>query len=209
MTTQTTLALILVHSNLSSPCEVKDCSRNDRQGYHKIPPDLKGGLQKGDNDSLSPITISFRLLNYSPSILTFSHTMIRCISVFLLMSLMFLESTSAFNAPQVSMQHPFQHTPWSTKTTHKMIGTGFSFEDGEQILVSVQKPLGVVLEQDDNGIIQVTEVQAEGAAGRAGVQVADVLVAVQNASVQNVDLDSVLSFIQSGPRVMNLRFKRM
>eukprot|EP00537_Pseudo-nitzschia_pungens_P018853 CAMPEP_0172411950 /NCGR_PEP_ID=MMETSP1061-20121228/77655_1 /TAXON_ID=37318 /ORGANISM="Pseudo-nitzschia pungens, Strain cf. pungens" /LENGTH=72 /DNA_ID=CAMNT_0013148171 /DNA_START=173 /DNA_END=388 /DNA_ORIENTATION=+ len=28
-----------------------------------------------------------------------------------------------------------------------MIGTGFSFEDGEQILVSVQKPFGIVLEQ--------------------------------------------------------------
>jgi C-terminal processing protease CtpA/Prc len=92
-----------------------------------------------------------------------------------------------------------------------MIGTGFSFEDGEQILVSVQKPMGMVLEQDDdqsNNKIVVTELDPSASAARAGVQVGDVLVAVQNASVEQVDLDSVLGFIQNGPRVMNLRFQR-
>ncbi|CAJ1924513.1 unnamed protein product [Cylindrotheca closterium] len=91
-----------------------------------------------------------------------------------------------------------------------MIGTGFSFEDGEQILVSVQKPMGMVLEQDDNesAKIVVTELDPSASAARAGIQVGDVLVAVQNTSVEQVDLDSVLGFIQNGPRVMNLRFQR-
>lgn len=89
-----------------------------------------------------------------------------------------------------------------------MIGTGFSFEDGEQILVSVQKPLGIVLEQDEDGIIEVTDVDSSKSAGRAGVKIGDVLMAVQNASTEQVDLDSVLGFIQNGPRVINLRLKR-
>lgn len=90
-----------------------------------------------------------------------------------------------------------------------MIGTGFSFEDGEQILVSVQKPMGMVLEQDeDDATILVTELDPLASAAKAGVQVGDVLVAVQNASVEQADLDSVLDFIQKGPRVMNLRFQR-
>jgi hypothetical protein len=105
---------------------------------------------------------------------------------------------------------------------HPMIGTGFSFDDGEQLLVSVQKPLGIVLEQqqqqqqqqndddDDNDgiIVRVTDVDPSGSAHRAGVRIGDVLVAVQNASVEQVDLESVLEFIQKGPRVMNLRLKR-
>eukprot|EP00532_Pseudo-nitzschia_australis_P017143 CAMPEP_0168266454 /NCGR_PEP_ID=MMETSP0141_2-20121125/12477_1 /TAXON_ID=44445 /ORGANISM="Pseudo-nitzschia australis, Strain 10249 10 AB" /LENGTH=173 /DNA_ID=CAMNT_0008206383 /DNA_START=224 /DNA_END=744 /DNA_ORIENTATION=+ len=87
-----------------------------------------------------------------------------------------------------------------------MIGTGFSFEDGEQILVSVQKPFGIVLEQggDTNSIdenatnddqIVVTEVDPNGSVGRAGVRTGDVLVAVQNASTISADLTEVLDFI--------------
>ena len=90
-----------------------------------------------------------------------------------------------------------------------MISSGFTFDDGDQILVSAQKPLGMVLEQDpDTGIILVTQVDPEGSAGKGGVQVRDVLVAVQNASVEGVDLDDVLTFIGNGPRVMNLRLVR-
>jgi C-terminal processing protease CtpA/Prc len=89
-----------------------------------------------------------------------------------------------------------------------MISSGFSFEDGKQILVSVQKPFGLVLEQDDDGVIVVTEVDASGSAGRAGVRVGDVLAAVQNALVESADLDSVLDFIGNGPKVMNLRLIR-
>jgi S1-C subfamily serine protease len=82
----------------------------------------------------------------------------------------------------------------------------FSFSDGEQVLVSVQKPLGLVLEQDENGPILVTEVDPTGSAGRAGVQAGDVLMAVQNASVETADLNQVLVFIGQLPRVVNLRF---
>ena len=93
-----------------------------------------------------------------------------------------------------------------------MVGTGFSFEDGEQILVSVQKPFGIVLEQgggDEDDQIVVTEVDPGGAAGRAGVRTGDVLVAVQNASTVSVDLAEVLGFIaEKCPRVVNLRFRR-
>ena len=60
----------------------------------------------------------------------------------------------------------------------------------------------------DEGPIIVTGVDPSGSAGRAGVKPGDVLLAVQNASVENVDLDSVLGFIQNGPRVMNLRLLR-
>ena len=92
-----------------------------------------------------------------------------------------------------------------------MISSGFSFEDGEQILVSVQKPLGIVLEQDEaseDGKIVVVDLDPSGSAASAGVRVGDVLVAVQNASTLNLDLDSVLDFIQKGPRVINLRLIR-
>lgn len=94
-----------------------------------------------------------------------------------------------------------------------MIGTGFSFEDGEQILVSVQKPFGIVLEQgsddgEDNRIV-VTEVDPKGSAGKAGIRKGDILVAVQNASTISADLSEVLTFIsEKCPRVVNLRFDR-
>ena len=94
----------------------------------------------------------------------------------------------------------------------KMIGTGFTFEDGEQILISVQKPMGLVLEQeekeDGGSPIVVTEIDPSGAAGRAGVQVGDVLLAVQNTSVESIDLENVLGLIANGPRVINLRLSR-
>ena len=96
--------------------------------------------------------------------------------------------------------------------TPNMIGTGFSFEDGEQVLVSVQKPFGIVLEQDDedeDGRIVVTEVDPNGSAGKAGVREGDILVAVQNASTVSVDLGDVLDLIATKcPRVVNLRFQR-
>jgi C-terminal processing protease CtpA/Prc len=83
-----------------------------------------------------------------------------------------------------------------------MIGTGFSFEDGEQILVSVQKPFGIVLEQGSE--------DDDGSAGKAGVREGDILVAVQNASTVSVNLGQVLDFIATKcPRVVNLRFQRM
>jgi C-terminal processing protease CtpA/Prc len=94
-----------------------------------------------------------------------------------------------------------------------MVSSGFSFEDGEQILVSVQKPLGIVLQQDSDtteGNIVVVEVDPSQSAARAGVQVGDVLVAVQNASTISVELEEVLDFVATKcPRVVNLRFPRI
>ena len=92
-----------------------------------------------------------------------------------------------------------------------MIGTGFTFSDGEQILVSVQKPLGIVLEQDasaTNRPITVADVDTTGSAARAGVQEGDVLLAVQNMSVESYDLEEVLRVIGNAPRVVNLRLLR-
>ncbi|KAL7469103.1 hypothetical protein ACHAXS_009347 [Conticribra weissflogii] len=91
----------------------------------------------------------------------------------------------------------------------KMISSGFSFSDGEQVLVSVQRPIGIVLEQElSSGPIFVVEVDPSGSAADAGVKEGDVLLAVQNASVQNIDLEEVLAFIGNAPRVVNLRFLR-
>lgn len=89
------------------------------------------------------------------------------------------------------------------------ISSGFSFDDGTQILVSVQKPLGMVLEQDDDdSFITVAELQLNGAAAGAGVLAGDVLVAVQNRDVRNAPLEPVLDLIGQAPRVLNLRFVR-
>ena len=81
--------------------------------------------------------------------------------------------------------------------------------DGEQILVSVQKPIGIMLEQEKSaGPIFVAEVDPTGSAANAGVKQGDILLAVQNASVQSADLEEVLGFIGNAPRVINLRFSR-
>jgi S1-C subfamily serine protease len=100
------------------------------------------------------------------------------------------------------------------------IGTGFTFQDRErdQILVSVQKPLGIILEQDDcesqelelgkQKDIVVVQMDADGNAARAGIRVGDVLLAVQNRDVANVDLAVALAAIAGAPTVVNLRFQR-
>ena len=48
-----------------------------------------------------------------------------------------------------------------------------------------------------------------GSADSAGIKVGDVLLAVQNASVENADLEEVLNFIGNAPKVINLRFLRI
>jgi S1-C subfamily serine protease len=92
-----------------------------------------------------------------------------------------------------------------------LVSGGFSFDDGEQVLVSVQKPLGILLEQDDDGggPVIVAEVDPAGSAALAGVQVRDVLMAVQNASVEHQSLEYVMKFLADAPRVVNLRFLRL
>ena len=104
--------------------------------------------------------------------------------------------------PLPSSEHKKQYS------LQRMVSSGFSFSDGEQILVSLQKPMGVLLEQDAGGPIIVTEVNQGGSADGAGVKIGDVLLAVQNASVENADLGEVLAFIGNAPKVINLRFLR-
>ena len=67
------------------------------------------------------------------------------------------------------------------------ISTGLTFDDGDQLLISAQKPLGIILEEreDDSMITSmsgcvVAEVVSNGEADKAGVKVGDILVAVQN-----------------------------
>ena len=63
---------------------------------------------------------------------------------------------SASSLTPLDVRHTKEH-----HTLSNMISSGFSFSDGEQILVSLQKPLGIVLEQNIEqigGPITVTEV---------------------------------------------------
>ena len=119
-------------------------------------------------------------------------------------------STFAHQHRLLRLFHPCKHDAISS-TSLAMIGTGFTFNDGEQILVSVQKPLGLVLEQDPsdtNGAIAVVDIDPNGSAARAGVKVGDVLLAVQNVSVLDKELEDILGFIGGAPRVLNLRLLR-
>jgi predicted metalloprotease with PDZ domain len=113
-------------------------------------------------------------------------------------------------ARQQHILHPTRHSRAQSSTSPLFIGTGFSFNDGNQVLVSVQKPLGIILGQDDGDdkIVAVVDMDPTGSAARAGVKVGDVLVAVQNTSVEGQSLEYALDFISQAPRVLNLRFVR-
>ena len=95
--------------------------------------------------------------------------------------------------------------------TSLQISSGLTFEDGNQILVSVQKPLGVILEQDANedSLIRIADVDPAGSGAAAGLRTGDVLIAVQNADMVDRDLEYALQFIAQAPKVLNLRFVRM
>lgn len=96
----------------------------------------------------------------------------------------------------------------TTSTSARFVGTGFSFDDGEQVLVSVQKPLGLILEQEEGSPVTVGQVDPNGSAGGAGVKEGDILVAVQNASVETQTFESVMELLSQAPKVVNLRFTR-
>jgi hypothetical protein len=97
-----------------------------------------------------------------------------------------------------------------TATVSRMISSEFSSSNGNQILVSVQNLLGMVLEKDpETGKIRVVEVNPNKSAGKGRVRVGGVLVAVQNASVEGVNLEDVLAYIRNAPRVINLRLHRV
>lgn len=108
--------------------------------------------------------------------------------------------------------------------TQLQISTGLTFDDGDQLLVSAQKPLGILLEErggEDsdnasdgiNGIHRdmgciVSAIVEGGAADKAGVKEGDFLVAVQNVDVGNASFEEVMERISDAPRVVNLRFWR-
>lgn len=91
-----------------------------------------------------------------------------------------------------------------------MVGTGFSFEDGSrgQFLVSLQKPLGVVLEETGDGGCTVISLDPEGNAAAAGIRTGDMVLAVQNADVSVCGIEDVMAQIRNAPRVVNLRVGR-
>lgn len=92
--------------------------------------------------------------------------------------------------------------------TKLQISSGLTFDDGDQLLVSAQKPLGMVLEErEEKGCVVVT-VTKDGAAFNAGIREGDLLVAVQNADVGKSDFEEVMERVSSAPRVVNLRFWR-
>lgn len=103
--------------------------------------------------------------------------------------------------------------------TKLQISSGLTFDDGDQLLVSAQKPLGIVLEErtivgneDDPKITNmgciVIEVVAGGVAEKAGVREGDYLVAVQNVDVGFASFEEVMKRIADAPKVVNLRFWR-
>eukprot|EP00967_Tisochrysis_lutea_P153798 scaffold304324_cov33-Tisochrysis_lutea.AAC.1 len=95
--------------------------------------------------------------------------------------------------------------------------TGLTFDDGEQILISAQKPLGLLLEEVDEGErtrgsspgrIVVAGVDEAGSANIAGVREGDVLLAVNNQDMTSASLEAVMERLAQAPRVVNLRFRR-
>ena len=92
--------------------------------------------------------------------------------------------------------------------TQLQISTGLTFDDGDQLLVSAQKPLGMILEERDERGCIVVSIDEGGSAFKAGVKEGDLLVAVQNADVGRAGLEEVMGRIIDAPRVVNLRFWR-
>jgi S1-C subfamily serine protease len=113
------------------------------------------------------------------------------------------------------------------------LSSGLSFDDAEMLLVSVQKPLGLLLEEIEvearevegsevvesaamasepgaggGGGVVVVEVSDVGSAARAGVAAGDRLLAVNNQDVSDAPLEQVLAHLAAAPRVLNLRFLR-
>jgi PDZ domain len=172
-------------------------------------------------NSTMTIPSSSTRLRDPPALLSMSFVMV-LLTFNVKLTMAFLSSSQGY--PTATTVPPLSDPCLSTTSRcgplQKMISGGFSFDDGEQVLVSVQKPLGIVLEQDENdqgndgnsetrlGPIVVAELDLTGSAARAGIQVGDILVAVQNANVEHQSLEYVLGFLQQAPKVINLRFVR-
>jgi hypothetical protein len=103
--------------------------------------------------------------------------------------------------------------PAARTSTRRHVSSGFVFGDGQQILASLQKPLGLILEEtviEDNALpsVFVAEVLPGSSAAGAGLMAGDVLVAVQNADMKGQSLETVMAAIQRAPKVLNLRVQR-
>ena len=136
------------------------------------------------------------------------YTWYKTITFIVLMSL--YHTCVAFTPFPSLTYHVISSHSHGNNVLQRNISSGFTFtdDDDDQILVSLQKPLGIVLEQDEEGPIIVGNVDKAGSAARSGVMMGDILLAVQNASVEKADLSEVLTFIGNAPRVINLRFLR-
>ena len=89
------------------------------------------------------------------------------------------------------------------------LSSGFTFDDGEQVLISAQRPLGLTLEEGDaGGGCAVAELADDGSAARAGARVGDLLLAVNNQDTSGATIEQVMERIANAPRVVNLRFQR-
>ena len=131
------------------------------------------------------------------------------------MTLHLLRPVQIYNAPQSGYWEEngrsYSRNESSLPPLH--ISSGLTFDSGDQLLVSAQKPLGLILEEPEEeeqgvGGCFVAEVVEGSAADQAGVRVGDILVAVQNADVHKAKLEEVLGRIGDAPRVVNLRFWR-
>ena len=60
--------------------------------------------------------------------------------------------------PPLSLAQVHSSHEYPRQSLQRMISSGFSFSDGEQLLVSLQKPLGILLEQETQGPIIVADV---------------------------------------------------
>ena len=111
----------------------------------------------------------------------------------------------------VVCSQPAVATPRLSVVPVCQFSSGLTFEDDGSRLVSIQKPLGVTLQEIDedtpSGVV-VTSVAAGSSSERAGVQIGDVLMAVNNLDVSSATFESVIGAISSVPgRVVNLRFR--
>ena len=111
-------------------------------------------------------------------------------------------------------QPPPPPPPTTSSTCRQMIGTGFNFDDGDQILVSAQKPLGIVLEEKEEGgegggcVVAEFADPSTSAVAKAGVEVGDWLQAINNADVSKASIEEVMKRIITAPKVVNLRVQR-
>lgn len=116
------------------------------------------------------------------------------------------------NRIQMQLLKPLEvcYGPNTSSSTRLDISSGLTFDNGDQLLVSAQKPLGLVLEErctEEGGCI-VVQVAPGSVAEKSGIRKGDMLVAVQNQNVENMKLEHVMEKIISAPKVVNLRFLR-